>query len=731
MYKQERQKSSVRGQIEKLYFSGPQFSAGCLRSASGEKIQFAGNLFAKENQQVVLHGDWINHPKFGRQFKVEGHVYDLDLNTDGLVNYLANHPEIKGIGPVKARMIVDKFGRDFENVLVNTPERIAKVAGVSLDSIRCLQAEWQKNRHLNSVMSWLSAFELTHHQVTVLVDKYGAGCLEILKSDPYLLIKDVKNFGFRRVDQIACKMGTPKDHPSRIRAGLMFCMQEALEQGDCWVEFEDLLSAANLLLVMDVLDSKQIIEKELDWLIDAKQLRCHGFCSRLVVALPYILQMEKDLLETFGLAKMVNPHFSELKNPDKEIIAHANTLNEKQLEAVLYAAKYSISLISGGAGSGKSYTIGMIESFCRKFDLKVILAAPTGKAAKRLEEISAQSATTIHRLLGYNGRTFAKNQENKIEANILIVDEFSMVDTPLAWHLFQAIDLNSTAVVLVGDHNQLPPVGPGNILRDLINTKAIPTVILDKVVRQAGALKENCTAILKGDVAPTSPANENKYREWYVVDQFTNQLAARDAILELFKSKLDELGFDIIRDVQVLTPTHKGILGTKALNEDLQCLIQKKLWQNDVLPITPGRRPPFYKHDKVIQTRNNYDLNIMNGAIGQIEDVLSNGSLQINFDGQIIAIEKNSENLNDLQLAYALSVHKTQGSEFPCAIVIIHKVHSFMHHRNLLYTGVTRARKSAIVIGDHWGIHNCAQKTQADNRKTFLAVMLSEIKPSS
>jgi exodeoxyribonuclease V alpha subunit len=297
----------------------------------------------------------------------------------------------------------------------------------------------------------------------------------------------------------------------------------------------------------------------------------------------------------------------------------------------------------------------------------------------------------------------------------------------LAWHLFNAVDFARTAIVIVGDHNQLPPVGPGNILRDLIHSNAIPTVILDKVVRQAGVLKENSTAILKGEVRKTSDASTQGCRDWYLADQFTDPGAARNFLLDLFDKRLDALGFDLIKDVQVLTPTHKGPLGTKSLNEDLQRLIQKRLWNVSVPETQPGRRSPFLKHDKVIQTRNNYELNVMNGAIGHVVDVLPNGTLLIDFEGVAVEIEKGSPNLQDIQLAYTLTIHKTQGSEFPCAVVVVHKAHSFMHHRNLLYTGVTRARKTAIVLGDRWGIRNCAKKCQVDDRKTFLSILLNNM----
>ncbi len=714
----------LRGRIEKVYFAGPKFSAGRMLTDSGDAVQFAGNLFAQEEQPVVLAGEWATHPKFGRQFKVEMMEHDLDLDQAGLIHYLANHPEIKGIGPAKARRIVEAFGDDFEATLMEAPERIASEARVSIDVIQRLQEEWTKNRSVNAVLSWLSSFGLTHHQVTTLVDKLGGNALDVLKADPYILIRELRGFGFKKVDLIARKLGTPKNHPSRIRAGITCCVKDALDQGSCWVEYEALLDQSNLLLVMDCFDSKDRIETALDQLIAEEVLSCTPLGGRFGVALPAIMNMEKDLCSFFRDANLPNPHFEEA---DLEVFIRDQcaTLNDKQFEAVKLTLSNSISLISGGAGSGKSFTVAAINRICNESDLNVLLSAPTGKAAKRLEEVSGKRATTLHRLLGYDGKEFARNQENPIDTDLLIVDEFSMVDVPLAWQLIQAIDLSRTVLIIVGDHNQLPPVGPGNVLRDLIQTRAIPTVILDKVVRQAGVLKENSIAILNGEVRKTSAAKSQGCRDWYLADKFTDSAEAQSFLLNLFSTRIEDLGFDLVKDVQVLTPTHKGPLGTQTLNIDLQRLIQKKRWKVHVPPVQPGRKPPLFKHDKVIQTRNNYDLNVMNGSIGYVLDVFPNGTLLIDFDGIAVEIEKGSSNLNDIQLAYVLTVHKVQGSEFPCAVFLVHKIHSFMHHRNLFYTGVTRAKKTAIIIGDHWGVTNCAKKSQVDDRSTFLRIYLA------
>lgn len=701
-----------------MFYSSANFSAGRFITERGERIQFAGNVVVQESQPLVLHGRFIKHPKYGQQFEVSSMEFDRRLDARGLANYLANNPEIKGIGPAKARVIAERFGSDFERSLIEEPEQIAQVAHVPLSTIESLRDHWMETASVNTAMTALSAYGLTHHQVTKLVRKLGNNAVGIIERDPYVIVGEIDGFGFKRIDKIARQVGIEKDAPSRVRAGILSCIDDALDQGDCWVEYEDLLDRANALLVMDCLDSRAKIECHLDDLIEQGALTCYAADSRFLVAKPVIRHMEEYLASVFREGTNTNPH------------AIADTtikpgLNQRQRQAVETMVGHTISLICGGAGSGKTFTVNAIADMCEANDLSVVLCAPTGKAAKRMEESTGRSAQTIHRLLGFNGKEYARDADNPIDADVLVVDEVSMVDVALAWRLFQAVDLSRTAVVLVGDHNQLPPVGPGNILRDLIDSQVIPTTILDEVVRQAGILKENCIAILRGEVTKTPQKDHADHGAWYVVDQHSNAQDVREFILDLFQHTLSEkLEFDILRDVQVLTPTHKGPLGTMELNARLQQLIQRKLWGNVIIPTDAKRRPKLYVNDKVIQTRNNYDLGVMNGAMGIVRSIGTDGSLSVEFDGGIVHIEAGSPHRNDIQLAYALTIHKTQGSEFPCSIVVTHKSHSFMHHRNLLYTGVTRASKTAIIIGDRWGIANCAKRMQVDERKTFLSLLL-------
>jgi exodeoxyribonuclease V alpha subunit len=720
---------TARGLIETLYFSGDGFAAGLLRLADNSALKFAGPIHVRENDPVVLSGRWHKHPKYGRQFKVAGVSLDLEIDADGLARYLANHPDFKGIGPAKAALIAEEFAGKFNETITHNPEAIARVAKLSLDAVYAVRQAWIENRDRNAAATHLAAYGLTHRQITALVEQFGDSVVPMLEENPYLLVKAVPGMGFKRIDKAARKMNTPKDSPGRIRAGLMYSIDEALEDGDCWVEYEDLLDRANLLLVMDTLDSREIIERHLEDLIREGELVASPY-ECLVVAKPEIECMERDLAGAFRRAGEPNPHFSDVGDAKALALHHEPRLNPQQCDAVAAALRSRISLLSGGAGTGKTFTIRTLVEICLERGVRVELAAPTGKAAKRMEQLVEQSAQTIHRLLQFDGHEFKIGPGNPIQAGMVIVDEFSMVDVRLAWRLFQAIDFSRTTLLLVGDHNQLPPVGPGNVLRDLILSRAIPTVILPRVMRQAGELKENCAAILDGEVKPTSDCEVRGRRPWYVADQFSDTMEVRRFLLMLFEKVLAErLRFDIVKDVQVLSPTHKGPIGTRSLNIDLQQLIQWKLYGARPPDADEDSPPAFLLYDKVIQTRNNYKTGVMNGTIGFVADVLSDCGIVVDFEGVKVTVSRDSSEWHDLQLAYCLSIHKCQGSEFPCAIVITHKSHDFQHHRNLLYTGVTRAQHSAIILGDHWGIQHCARKRQVDRCNTFLSFLLTQHHP--
>jgi exodeoxyribonuclease V alpha subunit len=716
----------IRGQIEKVFFSSPAFSAGILQTEDGKVIHFNGNIFAEQSQPVILTGSWTTHPKYGRQFKVDYCEHDLSMNHEGLARYLANHPELKGIGTAKAFRIVEELGETFEDTLLNNPERIADIARVPLQTIKTLQQEWLRKRHVNSVLAYLSAYGLTFHQTSTLVEKYGSNCIPLLKKDPYILIRDIRGFGFKKVDTIARQLGTAKEHPGRIQAALHFCLEDALNQGHCWMSRSDLVDAADQILFLDSLASKEMIDDELSTLIDSEDICTNTYRETTTIALPHIYTMERFVAEVFAQSNADNPYRKTISSIDNFIASEQFALNEGQYEAVAMALSKRLCLISGMAGTGKSRCMSVITGISKKRGLKVALAAPTGKAAKRMEELANHEAMTIHRLLEYGREGFARNENFPIDANVLLIDEVGMIDTPLAYNLFKAIDFNKTSVALFGDPNQLPPVGPGNMLRDLVRIKPIPTVILNTIMRQAGVLKNNCTAILKGDVASTAAQNDNGVHPWFLIDKCGSSESTQKFILDIFASnQLERLGFDAICDVQLLTPTHKGPLGTQELNIKLQRILQKKFYDNDIL-FAIGEKTRLYPFDKVIQNRNNYDLGVMNGSIGQVSEIRPNGTVVVMFDNnRYVELKKGSDDLRDISLAYCLTCHRVQGSEFPCAMMIVHSAHSFMLNRGLFYTGVTRARKTAVIIGDRKGISYAAGHCQVNHRRTFLPLWVN------
>lgn len=720
---------SHSGYVETVFFSSVSYTTGRFCDRSGKTFPFAGTVCISENEPVVLFGKFTVHPKYGKQFNVEKFEYDFQPSVDGLANYLANHPDIKGIGPVKANKIARNFHQSFETTLADHPEVIAEYAQLPIESINRLSQIWKRNRSENVAATYLSQFGLTHFQVKTMLDEFGNNVIALFKENPYQVIGSLRGFGFKKIDLIARKMGILKTSQQRIRAGLLHTVNEQINNGHCWVLFEDLVEYANELLILDTLNSYDLIVTELHYMIRDRQLVQIEHNGQKIIARPDLYAKESEIRTWLSDNIRPNPHFANATNLEELLNGVADGLNEGQRNAVQSSLRNQISVLAGGAGSGKTYTVGVITHICEANGLTVTLAAPTGKAAKRLEQLIGHEAVTLHRLLGYNGRVFLCGPEVPIETDVLIIDEFSMVDVPLAWQLLRAINWENTTVVFVGDPNQLPPVGPGNILRDILVTNLLPITILARIVRQAGLLKENCTAILSGEVRKTAPEISGLIRKpWYLIDQFKEIEHVRQFLLDMYSNLLAErLKYDLIRDVQLISPTKKGLLGTIELNIVLQQLLQKKLYNTDVvLPKLGQQQRRFYRHDKVIQTRNNYDINVMNGSIGWVKSNVPKEGLTVEFEnGTITTLEPGAPELQELSLAYALTVHKVQGSEFPCVIAVIHKSHSFMHHRNLFYTAVTRARETAIIIGDHWGIKNCAQVEQTDRRRTFLSLAIT------
>jgi exodeoxyribonuclease V alpha subunit len=714
---------TVRGTVVKVVFQSPSFTAGrlLLRSPgdwpdgrAGDFISFAGSAFVAVDQTVSLRGTVEQHTKYGRQLKVTGLVYELPVDADGLADWLARHPDAKGIGPIRARKIAAAFGSEFSTVLRSDPERIAQVAGVPLESAYILQRSWIAEEEFNSVATRLVAWGLTDGQTRAVLKQYGASAPDIIEQDPYLLLGEISGFGFRRVDDIAMARGVAKDHPGRIRAGVVYTLGEFLENGSTCPDLDRLAEAAGKHLALDNLDATEKVYEAVAALVAADTIQGERLGEERRVALTSVHHQESALfawLQRGGAA--VNPHFHQDRITLVIDTYCDKRLDGSQLKAVYTALQKRFSLISGGAGAGKTWTVRAITQAYRAAGKSIELCAPTGKAARRLVELVGIEARTIHRLLDYHPAVgFRVNSNNPLGVDVVICDEFSMVDIHLLWALAQALT-DRTDVVFVGDHHQLPPVGPGAVLRDAIRHRLVPTTLLQHCHRQAGVLKQNCSAVLEGIVAPTAEWTGDGPGPWYVRDG----LATADDVLSVLRTLFTEIvpawGLDRLSDVQVMTPIHKGPLGVVALNAMLQRLHQESLGV-----VVDAEKPTLYVGDKCIQTKNNYALDIMNGHQGI---VLQTEPLVVEFEGRSVAIPK--ECYGQVQLAYALTVHKLQGSEVPLAITIAHKMHSFMLHRGWLYTAVTRARRSDVLLTDGWGLKAAARRQEDDLRQTVLDVL--------
>lgn len=739
-------KEHLKGVVSKILFSSESFTVGILITDSQYEHKFSGEFTVNEKDIIVLHGQFTSHVKYGEQFEAASFEYDTKPSKSGLAKYLAKNSKFTGIGESKARQIAEYCGDNFEEILFNDPAKIQEIAKVNESVVINLQKEWTSNKDLNYAATQLAGWDLSHKQINKLLEKYGNSIIAIIQKNPYALIDLVDGYGWKKVDELARKTGIAIDAIERIQACIFYVLAQGNKNGHCWTLYDETLENARKELgFLNDQNSVMKIDDQIAVLRDNKKI----VVSHLekpnqetvsIVALKSIYEMEKFLIETFNTVRPIKDHLPLIKNFEDILkLATESTpgLNDKQYQAVLNALINQISLFTGYAGVGKTWVISVIVEILAGNGYSIRLAAPTGKAARRIEESTGKKATTVHRLLEYSPvkQEFTRNSKNPIEADVVILDEISMMSVSLMYHLLKAVDFNRTKLVLVGDHNQLPSVECGNVIRDLINKNALPTIILDKVMRNAGDLRRNSLDILdKGIVNPTTTENcvvEHKHKReklkcWYVLDN--HEKGKNEQVLltltNIFQNRLEVHGFDLINDVQVLTPVHDGALGDRSINIFLQKLLQKKLHNFDVPALlVQNQKPKIYPGDKVIQKKNNYDLDIMNGMMGIVLDVTKDFYL-IDFgtkiQKQIVSIPNNQENLQHLELGYCTTIHSSQGSEWPCVITLMSSTFpEVLRYRNLLYTAVTRARECTIIMGDKSGIASAAFRKETDRRNTF------------
>lgn len=738
---------TYRGIVGRVFFSKPDgpFMAGILKLEEGGEIRFSGKVAASQGDRLEVTGKWETHPRFGEQFAAETGLVKMNESPDALAHLLATHEKFKGLGPVRARKVVEAalhLSTDGEvaSALLAFPEQIAERAKCPLDVVKNAAEVWSERRTYFDALALLVEQGWSNAQAQQIVHVFGENAPAIVKGDPYGLIGKVPRFGFRTVDAVARKMGIAATDPARLVAGVAYCLDEIGNDGNTWTTREDLIAKSIQELRPDTLSAEAAIDAAVQGLIDRGHV--HLDRSPLDTELVADARTAAAEFEVFDriLAGLVDESCGALSLEGPRAIAVLATLNEGQARAVRAFSRFAFGVISGGAGVGKTYTMRSICEIAEENGLRVALCAPTGKAAKKLGHATGRRAKTIHRLLApaYDEASglfrFTHHEGNPLPFDLIVVDEFSMVDVKLARSLLAAI-ARGARVLFVGDHHQIPSVGAGAILRDVLSVKnphAVAVHVLTEIVRQAGVLARNTTALLDGVVSPQDVAPWKIQRTERGHEDSAAAIVATVVEGLVSPTPVEPFGraLDFSWDVQVLAPMRKGPLGTYALNVKLQELRRRLLGKEAPPETKPDHAPTPLEGDRVIWTENDYELDLFNGTQGIVYRINSNGSLELfTEDGREVTIPPGKR--KNIEVAYAMTIHKAQGSEWPAVVLVISSSHWIMRDRNLLYTGASRAAEGVVIVGDMGGIRGFAEHRRSAARQTFGKFLVHGWKPTT
>jgi exodeoxyribonuclease V alpha subunit len=700
------------GLVERVTFHNPDNGFCVLRvKARGQRdlVTLVGHApVISAGEFVQATGTWTNDRTHGPQFKASFLRAAPPTTVEGIEKYLGSGM-IMGIGPVYAKRLVRAFGETVFDVIEDQPERLREVDGIGPRRAERIVAEWADQKVIREIMIFLHSHGVSTLRAVRIFKTYGADAIQILSENPYRLARDVRGIGFKTADAIAARLGIEKTAMIRARAGIGFALTEAMDDGHCGLPLDELVPMTERLLEIQA----ALIQEALALELEAGEVVANEVDSRRCIFLAGLYRAERAIADHVRALREGALPWSYI-DPAKAVPwveARAGiTLAESQRTALRLALLSKVLVITGGPGVGKTTLINAILKVLAAKGIEIALAAPTGRAAKRLSESTGREAKTIHRLLEVDPRrgSFRRNEESPLKCDLLVVDESSMVDVPLMHALLRAVP-DRAALILVGDVDQLPSVGPGQVLADIIDSAAVPVVRLTEVFRQAAESRI---------IANAHRINQGRMPDWARdPDSDFHFVACRDAedaaakIIEIVKDRIPaRFGLDPIRDVQVLCPMNRGGLGARALNLELQRVLNP-----------PGEESiqrfgwTFGAGDKVMQIENDYDKDIYNGDLGFVRGVdLEAGQLLVEFDRREVAYGFGE--LDELALAYATTIHKSQGSEYPAVVIPLTTQHYPMLRRNLLYTGVTRGRRLVVIIGERRAVGIAVRGAQSLRR---------------